>query len=124
MNIREKPRNPGFFLAPPGGGITRRNLFCRCFVVAIGAIDFVVRCNQLIRMWNFGDVVVAVSARPHFMVFNEKSAVRVMYLWPVRVARRRTVRVCMTFQAGFVVTQILGDNRCSKSQSHQAYEYG
>ena len=90
--------------------------------MAIGAIDFVVCGDQFVAVWNFDDIGVAVDAGPHLVVFDEKAAVRIVDLRPVRVARWRPFLVCMAFQAGFVIAEILGESRRAEPECQHGKE--
>ena len=60
-----------------------RSLLGRRFVVAAGAIDF--HIVDFVRMRDLGDVIVAVVAGPHIMVFDEETTGRIVYLRPIRI---------------------------------------
>lgn len=104
LKIIKKPRISGLFYGPPLAGGKYPGLLHRSLIVAIGAVHFVVGCNQFIGMRNLDDVSVAVGAGPHFMIFNEEPTVGIVHLRPVRIAWWRPLVIGMTLQAGFVIT--------------------
>jgi len=73
-------------------------------------------------MLEIDNIGVTVCARPHFMVFYEETTFRVMHLGTIRVTWWRPFCVCMAIETGFVITQVLGENRCSKAKGQHRNE--
>ena len=110
----------GAFLSPPAGG--NSSLLAWRLVVAIRAVDF--GAEYFFRVRDFGNVIMAVVAGPHIMVFSEESTCRVMHLRPVRVLWWSPFGIFMAFQASFVVTQIFGDYRAAQAQCQNSQNSG
>jgi len=89
-------------------------------IVAIGAVDFVAGCAFFV--FEIDNIGMAVDARPHFVVFNEETTCGIVDLGPVRVARRCPLGICMAFEAGRIIGQILGKNRCTETEGQRRKE--
>jgi hypothetical protein len=71
---------------------------------------------------DFGDVVVAVGAGPHVVVFNKEATFRGVNLGPFRVLGWSPFRIGVALQAGFIVTEILGYHRAGKAQGRHGQD--
>ena len=89
-------------------------------VVTVRAVNL--RTEHFFGMRDLGNVGVTVVAGPHIVVFYDETTIGRVNLRPVRVLGWSPFRIGMAFQAGFVVTQILGNDGAGKTQGRYSQD--